>query len=395
VDSLWFGPRDRAGSSQLVNPSADHGGNVYAAARESHRLLKHFCDFSASINPLGLPASARLALNAAVPLTVHYPDPDGYELREALAEARGIDLDTIVLGNGSTELIYALPSALGIRHGLVIGPTFTEYEQALIRAGGRCTYVFSRSNDSYAPPIDQVREILRRQRKRQTGAPGRGGVDTQPVDAIFLCNPNSPTGQMVPKEIVLSLLQDVSRAGGMLVVDEAFIDYCERHSVLGVAQSSSCLLVIRSFTKFFALPGLRVGYLVGAADTVARVRAVLPPWSVNVFAQTAAVAALHDQRYRRLSLMFMRQERPRFIKRLRGLSRLCVYPSRANFVLIELPLGLTASAVAQGLKKQGILVRDCLSIPGMNDRSLRVAVRRSLENDRLIAALKNVIKERK
>ncbi len=81
MDSLWFGPRDRAGSSQLVNPSADHGGNVYAAARESHRLLKHFCDFSASINPLGLPASARLALNAAVPLTVHYPDPDGYELR--------------------------------------------------------------------------------------------------------------------------------------------------------------------------------------------------------------------------------------------------------------------------------------------------------------------------
>ncbi|OLB63596.1 MAG: hypothetical protein AUH96_10580, partial [Nitrospirae bacterium 13_2_20CM_2_61_4] len=272
-----------------------HGGNIYAAARElglsPHRLL----DFSASINPLG-PSKRALRLAAgALPLIRHYPDPDCHGLATALASRWSLAPAHFVIGNGSSELIHLLPRALAIQHALILGPTFSEYERAVSIAGGRVARVQTSRRDQYRPPVGRALEVLRR---KSSG-----------FDALFLCNPNSPTGQVAPSQDVLNLVAVAARRNVWVVVDETFIEYCEAHSALTAVARQPRLLVVRSFTKFYALPGLRIGYLAASLDMAGRIRELQPPWTVNVLAQMTAQAALEDRRHVLRSLAFMQRER--------------------------------------------------------------------------------------
>lgn len=352
-----------------------HGGNIYAAAREAARPIRDFLDFSASINPLGMSSKARAAILACLPRLVHYPDPDCVSLRTAIAATYNLDAETLLVGNGSTELIHYLPRALAIRHALIAGPTFSEYARSVVAAGGQVTRVQGNRRNGYRWSVDHLLASLRR------------GVDT-----VYVCNPNSPTGQVVSRSQLLALVQALAPHGIRLVVDEAFADYCEEHSVLEEAGRVPGLLVLRSFTKFFAMPGLRLGYLAGPLEVVERVRRILPPWSVSVVAQEAAAASLRDTRYRRRSLAFMKMERERFARALSKLPGVRVLPSSANFLLVELPLGTRAARVVRELRESGLLVRDCGSFIGMGERAVRVAVRRPNENRHLAAALARLLK---
>ncbi len=351
-----------------------HGGNVYEAARTSGRASNRFVDFSASINPLGPSPVAVRALRHSLPQLIHYPDPDCVTLRLALAERWRLASDQIVVGNGSSELIHLLPRALGIRHALLIGPTFSEYARAVALAGGKVSYLHARRSEDYRPPLELVLQAVRRSRR--------------PVDTIFLCNPNSPTGQAVPAESVRKLVQAAARRRLRVVVDETFVEYCADRSVLCDARRSANLLVLRSFTKFYAMPALRLGYLVGAAPLIQLIRSLQPPWSVNMPAQAYAVAALGDRRYVGRSLAYMQRERTSFVMNLMALPGVRVYPSEANFLLLELPASRSARVCAATLARQGLLIRDCSSVPGLNRRTVRVAVRRLVQNRRLTAALR-------
>lgn len=351
-----------------------HGGNVYEAARASGRPIGRLTDFSASINPLGPPPAAVRALRQALSRLVHYPDPDCVTLRLALAELWRLAFDQILVGNGSIELIHLLPRALGIRHALLIGPTFSEYARAVTLAGGRVSYLHARRSEGYRPPLERVWRAVSDSR--------------HPVDTIFLCNPNSPTGRAVGASAVLALAQAAARRRLRVVVDETFVEYCADRSVLHDAGRSANLLVLRSFTKFYAMPALRLGYLVGAIPLIQRVRSLQPPWSVNMQAQVFAEAALRDRDHERRSLTFMRWERTGFVKRLQTLPGLTVHPSEANFLLLELPSSHSARGCAETLARQGLLIRDCSSVPGLNRRTIRVAVRRPSQNRRLVAALR-------
>ncbi len=375
------------GCNHLVEQSLSHGGNIYHAARESSREALDFCDFSASINPLGIPASVQRTLRNAAPKILHYPDPDGLELRQAIARRHRIRPEHVVLGNGTTELIYTLPSALDIRHGLIIGPTFSEYERALILAGSQVTAVSARSNDNYRPPINEALEMMKSSRPSSRELKTRNTA----IDAVFLCNPNSPTGQSVSRNMVYRALGDVKQRNGRLIVDETFVDFCEEKSVVSRAARDDSLLVLRSFTKFYGIPGLRVGYAVGTESVIRTLQDRLPPWSVNVLAQEAALACLSDHRYKAKSLRSLERNRERFRRQLHGIPRLQVYPSFANFLLVELPKPLTSRLVTGVLMEYGLLVRDCSNYPGLNARTLRFAVRTPKENARLINRLRQVV----
>ena len=153
-------------------------------------------------------------------------------------------------------------------------------------------------------------------------------------------------------------------------------------------------MVVRSFTKFYALPGLRIGYLVGPLKAVARIRQFQAPWSVNTLAQAAAQAALEDQRHAQRSLAFMQRERACLAKALGAIPGLHVFPSAANFLLVELPPSMPAAHMTQTLRQQGLLIRDCSAIPGLNERTVRIAVRTTTENRRLVGALSRIVKGR-
>ena len=357
-----------------------HGGNVYKVAREQRIPVDRIMDFSASINPLGPPAAGLRAIRSALKQIVHYPDPDCWQLRQALAQQCCVDPDMILVGNGSTELIHLLPRALAIKSALIMGPTFEEYARALTDAGSSVQYVHARREERFRPPL---KEVL-----RQLSAKGSR------FDAVFLCNPNNPTGQVMNRQIVCELAEAVDRQQGWLIVDEAFIDYCRTQSVVSMLSEHPRMMLLRSLTKFYAMPGLRIGYLVGASKVVGQLKDRQPPWSVNSLAQEVSRAVLHDHAYATKSRSFMKSERSRFMRGLRSLSGLRVYPSAANFVLIELPATTCAGEVTDRLASEGLLVRDCSTLPGLTTQMIRVAVRTAKENRRLRAALGACVRKR-
>lgn len=360
-----------------------HGGDVYAASRELGRDVTQLIDFSASINPLGHSPLVWRAITGARHLLHHYPDPECWNLRRVLADQWGCEAGQIVVGNGSMELIYALPHALKIEHLLLVRPTFSEYATSMARAGGHVTAVSANRREEYALPVDHLCRLLEVQTKK-----------LQAIDGVVLCNPNSPTGQACGAEDVMKLARVAQRRGVWLIVDETFSDYCPERSILPLASSWSRVVVLRSLTKFYGLPGLRVGYAVAAPAIVQRFRRELPPWSVNAMGQVAALTALQDLAHARKSLRFVIKERTRFARQLATLPGCTVFPSHANFIFVELPRGWHARRMTEQLRREGLLIRDCSAVPGANARSIRIAVRPRRDNDRLITTLLRLLHAR-
>jgi len=361
----------------------DHGGNVYAGSRDLGRDPREIIDFSASINPLGPSPHIWEAITGARHLLGHYPDPECWDLRQALAKCWQIDPEQFVVGNGSTELIDVIPRALKIHHLLVLQPTFSEYAASMLRAGGRVRFLYSRRRDQYALPMDRLCRQMEMKRD-----------DSCAIDGVVLCNPNSPTGQACRADDVARLARTAQRRGMWLVIDEAFADYCSERSVLPQAASWPHVVVLRSMTKFYGLPGLRVGYAVARPSVVQRLERQLPPWSVNVMGQVAALAALNDSVHAQKSVRYMTKERERFATLLAALPGCAVMPTYANYVFMELPRGWHARELTERLKGDGMLIRDCSAVPGANARSIRLAVRSHAENDRLIHVFSQLFRQK-
>jgi len=364
-----------------VSPSPVHGGNVHAAARELRRPIGSILDFSASINPLGPSPNALRALVDAAHLVQHYPDPDCHRLKRAIERRWHISPDRIVVGNGSTELIDVMPRALSIHSAVIVGPTYAEYVRAVRHAGGRIRMVMAKKEEEYRPPLEQVLRRLSRQRRTRPA-----------IDAVFICHPNSPTGQPCRLQDLHALFVAAERAGAWVVVDESFIEYCESLTCLPELPSHGRLIILRSFTKFYGLPGLRIGYSVSSPHVAEVLRRSLPPWSVNMVAQRAAEAALMDDRHARRCLAYVGRERARVAMQLSSLHGLTVIPSSANFLLIELPRPFRARVIMAELRRRGMLIRDCSSTDGCTARMIRIAVRAKHDNDRLLAALAGLLR---
>ncbi len=373
----------------MVIQRAIHGGQVYQLAKRLGRPVETLVDYSASMNPLGTSASVLKAMHHAVDECQHYPDPDSEELRARLSQEHGIAEEAILVGNGSVEIIRALPKALGLRHGLIVGPTFSEFERSLRLAGVATSSVDAVSAQRYAPPLESLLDVLKKW-KRPLRL--KGAVSNY---AVFVCNPNSPTGRHISRRDFRHIISAVNRIGCWLIVDEAFIDWCPSHSLMPDLSRCPRLVILRSFTKFFSIPGIRLGYVVGASSVIQSIQAQLPPWSVNHVAQAAGLAALNDWRFRQRSLTFMQQERTRLLRQLRALPRLRVMTSQANFVMVEVSSQVVADTVVSRLQTQGVLVRDCQTFPGMMQPALRFAVRLRRDNHGLVQALKHILDDMK
>ena len=357
-----------------------HGGNVYKAAQEQRVPVEEIIDFSASINPVGPPAAVLRAIRSALKQIVHYPDPDCRQLRQELSLRCGMDPDMILVGNGSSELIHLLPRALRIKSALIIGPTFEEYARALLDAGSLVEYVHAKREQRFRPPLQDVLDRLSAKRSK--------------FDAVFLCNPNNPTGQVMNRLALCELAEAVERRQGWMIIDEAFIDYCHELSVVSMLKQHPRMVVLRSLTKFYAMPGLRIGYLLGASKVVDLLKKRQPPWSVNSLAQEVSCAVLQDETYAKKSRGFMEHERSCFVRGLRSLSGLQVYSSAANFVLIGLPAWTSAGEVAHRLASERLIVRDCSTVPGLTTQMIRVAIRTAKENRRFLTAFGACLKSR-
>ena len=357
-----------------------HGGNIHAARRSASTVNLDILDCSASINPLGPSPKVLQALKQHAREIIHYPDPDSYELCQALADRFQVKRGEIIVGNGSNELIYHLPLALGITRALVIGPTYSEYAKAVMCHGGAVTWVHAKEVSDYAPPFEKMLRFLGSKKRRKN----------EP-QALFLCNPNSPTGQVLSQEQIIILVQLAVKKNIHVILDEAFMDYCEESSLTPLVGRYENLLVLRSFTKFYAVPGLRLGMLLASSRVVDRVRAVLPTWSVNILAQVAGLTALQDKKFSTRSLKVIERERVFMIQALRALEGCHVYSSAANFLMMQLPSYCRATWLTRTLKIKGILIRDLSLVPGLSYRMIRIGIRTRKENVRVLHHLRRDI----
>jgi threonine-phosphate decarboxylase len=363
----------RVNSSELVQKTARiHGGNIYEAAKRYGLEKKKIIDFSSNVNPLGPSSAAKRAAKKALSFIGGYPDPDMSELRAAIARYFGIKPGHVMCGNGSNGIIHLIPRVFRPKKALVPFPSFTEYAAAVEDSGGEV-----------APFPLLEREGFRVDPLEMSFA-------LKDVDMAFLCNPNNPTGQLIPRAEMLELVKYAHQHGVRLVVDEAFMDFIDSESIVKEAVEASHLICLRAFTKFFGMPGLRIGYAVSDETTIAALREGQEPWTVNIPAERAAIAVLGDWNYIGKTRRLIEKERNRLLSALRILPGLETFPSAANFIFIKLT-SMDVPTFVDKLGERGMLIRDCSSFPGLDKNYIRIAVRTRSENKRLIKAFRELL----
>ena len=348
-----------------------HGGNIYdgeireTCGEGNARLL----DFSANINPLGMPESVRDAVIHALSDAVHYPDPLCRKLKHALAEEYGLSPENFICGNGGADLIYRLAYALRPGRALLTAPTFAEYEEALRQVGTECIF------HELQGDLEVRYDILEQ-------------MDTS-VDVMFLCNPNNPTGLLIHPDLLLRILAKAERRGILLVLDECFLDFTgqEERSFVPYIKETKHLFILKSFTKMYAMPGLRLGYgISGNRELLEHMEASGQCWGVNVLASAAGIAALGEKEYRQQAIRLVKEERI-FLKAELESNGMQVWDGQADYLFFRAP-GIRD--LYERLLPYGILIRRCGNYRGLNTEYYRIAVKDHESNKWFVEALKKV-----
>ena len=358
-----------------------HGGNLVWAATIADCSPHALLDFSASINPLGMPNSARTALQDALETLTSYPDPNYTDLKRAIAAHHNLAPEWILPGNGAAELLtWACRDLADYGSTDLITPAFADYDRALTAAGvhiHRCRLkspdqlLFTASGLSLAPSV--------------SSSPPRG---------LLLNNPQNPTGQLLSAEDIKSRVLDHPNYG-LVVLDEAFMDFLppeQQQSLVAWIEDYPQLVILRSLTKFYAIPGLRLGYAVAHPDRLARWNHWRDPWTVNTLAARVGEVVLQDIAFQSRTYDWLAIAKPKLENDLVGLPGLSVYPGSVNFVLVRSDCSVL-DVQRRLLQEHKIYIRDCMSFPELGDRFFRVAVRTVAENDRLISGLALVLKD--
>lgn len=348
--------------------TSQHGGNIREAAALIGAKAEQLLDFSANINPLGMPASLRRAIIANLDAVQRYPDPDYLALHQALATHHRVSQRWVLAGNGETELIFQLLTHLAPRRALLLTPGFAEYRRALARTGCRITDYPLTEADGWQPD-ERVLDAL-----------------TPELDCLVLCTPNNPTGLQPDSRLLEAIIARCGELGIALVLDEAFIDFLpQSEGCIAWLADNPHLWILRSLTKFYAIPGLRLGYLLNSDEPrVATLRASREPWTINAFAALAGEIILNDQRYQQATRQWLERERPRLYRALKVIAGITAWEGQANYLFFRYD---GEADLQRRLLERHILIRSCANYPGLDKRYFRVAVKSREDNAALIAAL--------
>ncbi len=352
-----------------------HGGNPSWAATVAGCPPSLILDFSASINPLGPPPAALAAIKLHLDSLNSYPNPDYPELRQAIACYHHLDPDWVLPGNGAAELLtWAAWELSKLDTTLLPTPAFGDYNRSLQTFGTR---IIPRSLIMDDGEIGNLSFALRNLPFEIPHSLG-----------IIINNPHNPTGQIWRQDLLRSYLNQFE----VVVVDESFMDFLhpsEQQSLIPLITKYPNLVILRSLTKFYSLPGLRLGYCIAHPDRLRRWQKCRDPWPVNTLAAAAAIAVLSDTAFQQMTWDWLPSARDRLWQGLSQIEGLHPYPGAANFILVKSDRSVI-EIQTELLKHHQILIRDCISFPELGDRFFRVAVRTTAENDRLLAALKLV-----
>lgn len=355
-----------------------HGGDVWGLSRRYEIPLEKIIDFSAPVNYIGPSPKALEAVKKFVDIVKFYPDQNPVELKRDICDyVKKISPNNVILGNGSMELIYLFAEVFSRDCEVLIPiPSFTEYERVSLVVSARPNFV------SLLPDFSLNAEAIK----------GKINADTR---LLFICNPHSPSGRLFSRELILDLVDFCSKRDVYVIVDENYIDFVEpveEYTLAHYVGKYANLFVIRSFSKFFGIPGLRIGYGIGNENLIQSLEAIRQPWCINSLALIAAQESLKDAEYIRRTKGQIRREREQLTKLLEGMGVLNVFPSETNFLLVKiLKREVTARDLKEKLEEKGILIRDCGDFLGLDENYFRITVRNVEENLILIDALKEIL----
>lgn len=345
-----------------------HGGDIYSY---KEKYKEEALDYSANINPLGMPRGVKQALINSIDTWVNYPDPLCRELKKELAHFEKVKEDYLVLGNGAAEVIFKLIYAAKPKKAMVLEPTFSEYEEALKSVNAEVFYHYLKEENNFRLTED----IL--------------GALNEDLDMIFICNPNNPTGEIAEKDLLIKVMAVCKQKGIILVLDECFNDFLDEpaeYTMKEFLADNDHLFILKAFTKIYAMAGVRLGYgLTSNLELINEMAKTCQPWSVSIPAQIAGIQALKEEEYLKATKVLIKEEREYLISNLKELG-FKVYGSKANYLFFS----SSNDNLKAKLEKQGIMIRDCSNYPGLKAGYYRICVKTHQDNERLINALKAV-----
>ena len=382
-----------------------HGGNIYKIFREKN--ITEILDYSSNINPYGVPESLKRKITENIGILERYPDPDYIELREKLAHLNKVDISNIILGNGATEIIFLFMKVINPKKILIAAPTFGEYERA-VKATERVEnssilgnsdkkkddekscgkqkikieYFELKENDDFKLNIHNLKNELAKK-----------------YDLLIICNPNNPTGKFLKLAETEQILKECSKYNTKLFIDEAFIDFLKdgmKESIINTKEDKQNLFVTRAFTKFFAIPGLRLGYGIYFDKNLEKgISEKKEPWSVNNIAEIAGLTVLDDTKYIEETLKWIEEEKTYVYEKLNEISGIKPYKTEVNFITVKIEdnfilKGLNVKILREKMLEQGILIRDASNFNFLDERFFRLAIKNRKNNDRVIETLKKI-----
>jgi threonine-phosphate decarboxylase len=364
-----------------------HGGNIYKIFREKN--IDKILDYSSNINPYGLPENLKKEIFEKVFVLERYPDPDYIELREKIAEKNNLNIENIIVGNGATEIIFLFMKILSPKKVLIVSPTFGEYERA-IKAS-------TLANDSLEINYFELKET-------ENFVLNIKNLETElenNYDLLILCNPNNPTGQFLKLKKIEEILKICEQKNTKLFVDEAFVEFVEdweNESIINSKENKENLFVIRAFTKFFAIPGLRLGYgICFNNNLLKKMLEKKEPWSVNNIADLAGKTVLDDENYIQKTKEWIKDQKKYMYENLNKIEGLRAYKTEVNFILLKiednlLEKGLDVKNLRKKMLEKGILIRDASNFIYLNKHYFRLAIKDKLNNEKVIETLTSILK---
>ena len=351
-----------------------HGGNLDELSRNFKLNKESLIDFSANINPLGINNKVKEAMINALEEVERYPDITYFDLKSSISKFEGVESEDLILGNGAAEVIFNLVRAINPKKVLIPAPTFGEYEEAALSVNSKISYFYLREEKNWS--IDEeINEYI-----------------NNDIDMVFICSPNNPTGTITNKETIINIAKKAKETNTVVVIDESFLDFVKeanKYSAINLLEEYTNVFIIKSMTKLFAIPGIRIGYgICKNKDIVRKLKSVSVPWNINILAEKAAIYSLKEREYVNKTIAYIEEEKSYLYNELSKFSDIKAFMPSVNFIMFKLEKEIDLKLE---LMKENIIIRSCSNYEGLNNTYYRVAVRKREENEKLIKVLKKVI----
>lgn len=356
-----------------------HGGDLDAIERIYKIPRNEIIDFSGNINPLGIPESVKIAIKDNAELVCTYPDVSYKRLRTAIGSYTGVDPDNLIVGNGSTELISLFIKAISPKKSIIISPAYSEYQRELKLINSDISLFPLVEEEGFKLNIPKLKKELEND-----------------VELLVMCNPNNPTGNYLTLDEIDDLLNFCQKKNIYLMVDETYVEFSDTEkqiSAMPLVNKYKKLFIIRGTSKFFAVPGLRLGYCACSNKKLMElVSSKKDPWSVNMLANLAGIVMFEDKSFIEKSHSLIIAERNKIINELSKLEKIKLYDTQSNFILIKiLDKSITSSKVFDILIKDKMVIRDASDFPYLGSEFLRFCILSPEHNDLLLSKLKAIL----